>query len=86
MYHWCPGDHHSGGTKYNGMYADHKSCDHDAWQAYIDANCNVFTNKKTSGETPKPADAPTQKLALNDKLQNAFCTQAGLSAGAVDRI
>ena len=42
--------------------------------------------KRTSDGTPKPADAPTQKLALNDKLQNTFCTQAGVFAEAVDRI
>ena len=30
--------------------------------------------------------APSQKLALNGKLRNAFCTQAGLSAEAIDRI
>ncbi len=29
---------------------------------------------------------PGMKLSLNDKLRNAFCTQAGLSAEAVDRI
>ncbi len=68
------------------MYADHKSCDHDVWRARLDANCNARTNEKTPDRTSKPADAPTQKLALNDKLQNGFCTQAGLSAEAVDRI
>jgi hypothetical protein len=31
-------------------------------------------------------EAPSQKLALNDKLCNAFCTQAGLSAEVIDRI
>ena len=39
--------------------------------------------KETSS---KPAEAPSQKLALNNKLRNAFCTQAGLSAEAIDRI
>ncbi len=34
----------------------------------------------------KPAEGPSQKLALNDKLCNALCTQAGLSAEAVDQI
>jgi hypothetical protein len=29
-YLWCTGDHYSGGQKYNGMYANHKSCDHDS--------------------------------------------------------
>jgi hypothetical protein len=30
-YHWCNGHHYSGGIKYNGICADHKSCDHDLW-------------------------------------------------------
>jgi hypothetical protein len=29
-YFWCTGDHYSGDEKHNGMYADHKSCDHDS--------------------------------------------------------
>ena len=41
-------------------------------------------SKETSSS--KPAEVPSQKLALNDKLRNAFCTQAGLSAEAIDRI
>ena len=41
-------------------------------------------SKETSSS--KPVEAPSQKLALNDKLCNAFCTQAGLSAEAIDRI
>ncbi len=44
---------------------------------------------KSSTETSadaKPAPAPEKKLTLNDKLCNAFCTQAGLSAEAVDCI
>ena len=31
-YFWCTGDHWSGGEKHNGMYADHKTCDHDSWR------------------------------------------------------
>ena len=71
------------------MYVDHKSCDHDSWRKRIDAQratCNP--GGKSSHETPtdaKPA-ALGQKLTLNDKLCNAFCTQAGLSAKAVDHI
>ncbi len=34
----------------------------------------------------KPVEGPSQKLALNDKLYNAFCTQAGLSAEAINQI
>jgi hypothetical protein len=44
-------------------------------------------NYGQSNEAPsKPAEAPSQKLALNDKLRNAFFTQAGLSAEAIDQI
>jgi hypothetical protein len=40
-----------------------------------------------SNETPsKPSNDSNQKLTLNNKLCNAFCTQVGLSAKAVDRI
>ncbi len=42
--------------RFIGLYANHNSCDHDAWQARIDANRNVCTNKKTSDGAPKPAD------------------------------
>jgi hypothetical protein len=50
------------------MYADHKSCDRDAWQALMDVNRNARTNEKKSDGTPKPVNALTQKLALNDKI------------------
>jgi len=90
-YFWCTGDHYSGGEKHNGMYADHKSCNHDSWHKTIDerrAKTNPATSKPSS-EPPtetKSDAAPEKKLTLNDKLKNAFCTQAGLSADAVDRI
>ena len=42
---------------------------------------------KKPDETPaKTTNDLTQKLTLNDKLCSVFCTQAGLSAEAVDRI
>ena len=89
-YFWCTGDHYSGGEKHNGMYADHKSCDHDSWRKAIDEKRTKSNqNRKPSTNIPvdtKPAAAPEKKLTLNDKLRNAFCTQAGLSAEAVDRI
>jgi hypothetical protein len=72
------------------MYADHKSCDHDSWRKAIDdRRAKSNPNGKPINETPadtKPNPAPEKKLTLNDKLRNAFCTQAGLSAEAVDRI
>jgi hypothetical protein len=86
-YFWCTGDHYSGGQKYNGMYANHKSCDHDSWRKTIDDR--RAKNGKPSTDIPadtKPDSAPEKKLTLNDKLRNAFCTQAGLSAEAVDCI
>ena len=89
-YFWCTGDHYSGGEKHNGMYADHKSCDHDSWRKAIDdRRAKTNPSGKTANNTPadtKPTPAPEKKLTLNDKLRNAFCTQAGLSAEAVDRI
>ena len=69
---------------------DHKTCNHDSWRKTINdcrANCNNVG--KPSTETPtdtKPAAAPEKKLIPNDKLRNAFCTQAVLSAEAVDCI
>jgi hypothetical protein len=35
-YFWCTGNHYSGGKKHNGMYADHKLCDHNSWRKTID--------------------------------------------------
>jgi hypothetical protein len=87
-FHWCTNDHYSGGVKHNGMYANHKSSDHDAGRkSFDDAKANQNSGK-TSNESPSPASAsvPAQKLALNDKLQNAFCNQADPSAEAIDRI
>ena len=83
-YFWCTGEHWSGGQKYNGMYADHKTCDHDSWRARMDERRKGPDGR--AKETSKPVEAPSQKLTLNDKLRNAFCTQAGLSSEEVDRI
>ena len=82
-YFWCTGDHWSGGEKHNGMYADHKTCDHDSWRKTVDDRRVARNPGKSSNDTPAPASTPTNpdmKLSLNDKLRNAFCTQAGLSA------
>jgi hypothetical protein len=86
-YFWCTEDHYSGGEKYNGMYADHKSADHNMWNKTIDECSVTCTSGKSSNGTPAPATpANAQKVTLNNKLQNAFFTQAGLSAEAVNRI
>jgi hypothetical protein len=78
-YFWCTGDHCSGGKKHNGMYADHKSCDHNSWRITIDeqrATRNLGKSLTETSADAKPAPAPEKKLTLNDKLRNAFCTQA----------
>ncbi len=86
---WCTGNHWSGGTKYNEIYADHKTCDHNSWQACIDKCCTPKNRNGTNGQTKpvvpsKPTEDSSQKLTLNDKLCNTFCTQAGLSAEGID--
>jgi hypothetical protein len=69
-FHWCTSNHYNGGVKHNGMYANHKSSDHNAWRKIFD-NAKANQNSgKTSNESPTPAaaSAPAQNLALNDKL------------------
>jgi hypothetical protein len=69
------------------MYADHKSADHNMWRKTIDDCCITQLSGKLWYDTPAPATpAIAQKLTLNKKNWNAFCTQAGLSAEAVDCI
>ncbi len=89
-YHWCTGDHYSGGEKHNVMYADHQSSKHDAWRKNMDDLCAACgSGNKPFNKAPTPVTAAPpqkQKLALNNKLCNAFCTQAELSAEAVDCI
>jgi hypothetical protein len=86
-YYYCTRDHYSSGVKHNGMYADHKTCNHDAWRSKMDEHRTSRNKDKKSDKTPsKPSNDLNQKLTLKDKLCNAFCTQAGLFAEAVDRI
>jgi hypothetical protein len=86
-YYWCTEDHYSGCVKHNGMYADHKTCNHNEWRSKMDKRLTSRNKGKKPNRTPaKPANDSNEKLTLNDKLCSAFCTQAGLSAEAVDRI
>ncbi len=86
-YFWCTGDHWSGSTKHNGMYADPKTCNHDSWRICMDERHKTLNEGQSKEAAPsKSAKGPSQKLALNDKLCNAFCTQTGLSAEAIDQI
>ncbi len=53
----------------------------------MDEHCTSRNKDKKSIKTPsKPLNDLNQKLTLNDKLCNAYCTQVGLSAEAVDKI
>ncbi len=87
-FYWCTGDHYSGGVKHNGMYADHKTCNHNAWRSKMDEHRTSRNKDKKSNKKPStPSNDLNQMLTLNNKLCNAFCTQGGLSAEkAVDRI
>jgi hypothetical protein len=86
-YYWCTGDYFSGGVKHNGMHADYKTCNHNAWRSKMDERRTSRNKDKKSNKTPSnPSNDSNQKLTLNNKLCNAFCTKAGLSAEAVDRI
>ncbi len=86
-YYWCTGDHYSGSVKHNGMYADHKTCNHNEWRSKMDERQTSRNKAKKPNETlAKPANDSNQKLTLNNKLHSAFCTQAGFSAEAVNRI
>jgi hypothetical protein len=82
-YLWCTGNHWSGETKHNRMYTNHNS-----WRSLMAKCCkNGNGNNGKLNEIPsKPVEAPSQKLALNDQLCNTFCTQAGLSAEAINQI
>jgi hypothetical protein len=67
-YHWCTGNHYSRGEKHNGMYADHKSSEHDKWRKNMD-DCHAArdSGNKSSTKTPAPvAETPSQKLILNN--------------------
>ncbi len=50
----------------------------------MDARCKNRIGNENDGQSnatlSKPAEGPSQKLALNDKLCNAFYTEAGHSA------
>ena len=100
-YHWCTGDHWSGGVKHNGMYANHPTSEHDNWRIETDAKRETkYGNKRsdTSGPTVLPgtttssdtptvvSDASQKKLALSESLRTALCTQAGMSSDLADRI
>ena len=85
-WHWCTKYHYIGGVVNNGMYARHKTYEHDAWQKDFDekkANGKKSkANKSATSNTAQNADA--KKLALSESLCTEMCTQDGLSSEVYD--
>ena len=71
---------------HNGMYARHKTYEHDAWRKDFDENkANVKNLKANPSATSNNAqNADAKKLALSESLLTAMCTQAGLSSEVAD--
>ena len=89
-WHWCTGDHYSGGKVHNGMYSMHETKDHDTWRKEQDER-----NSRSRSRTPPPhsnhsapagTDAEKKKLALGERLRTALTTHAGLSSDAYSKI
>ena len=90
-WHWCKGDHYSGGVKHNGKYATHKTCEHDTWRKEQDDRNAEKMAKRLAGKRTGTPSAPktepaAKKLALSDKLRTALTTKAGLSNKMYDSI
>ena len=93
IWNFCRGDHWSGGIKYNGMYCQHKTEEHDAWRKEMDAEKqkNGYSSEVKVIEGPKTDETPsaskeetlkaakTLKLGLSDSLQAALTTQVGIT-------
>ena len=80
--------HYSGGVVHNGMYARHKTYEHDAWRKDFDEKkANGKTSKANPSATSNTAqNADAKVLALSESLRTAVCTQAGLSSEVADRL
>ena len=71
---------------HNGMYARHKTYEHDAWQKDFDEKkANGKTSKANPNATPITApNSDAKKLTFSESLRTAMCTQAGLSSEVAD--
>ena len=86
-WYWCKSDHYSGGKVHNGMYATHKTCDHDKWRKEQDErNAQKYSGKRTGTPSASDSEPAAKKLALSDKLRTALTTKAGLSNEMYDSI
>ena len=58
MWYRCMGNHWSDGVKYNGMYCDHKTEDHDQWRAGMDKYRAAMkeSEKSSSSESNQSSD------------------------------
>ena len=87
-WHWCMKDHYHDGAVKNGMYAPHKTSEHDAWRkAHDEKQGRKHNSYKKDDATPSTApSADAKKLALSESLRTALCTQAGLSTQEAARL
>ena len=86
-WYWFKGNHYSGGKVHSGMYATHKTCDHDKWRKEQDKrNTQKYAGKRTETPSAPESEPAAKKLALSDKLRTALTTKAGLSNEMYDSI
>ena len=70
----CTRNHYSDGVKYNGMYCDHKTEDHDTWRAEFEKS------KAAKRESEQPATSGSDKPV--EKAESAKSESAGNSESA----
>ena len=86
-WHWCKGDHYSGGVKYNGMYITRKTDEHNKWTKEQDKrNAQKRLDKYTWTHIASDTEPATKKLACSDKLPTVLATKAGLLNAMYDSI
>ena len=63
IWYRCMGDHYSDGVKYNDMYCDHKTEDHDLWRAQMDKfkAAKKESEQSATSESEPGSDKPTKK-------------------------
>ena len=66
-WHWCTKDHYHDNAVKNGMYAPHKTSEHDAWRKEHDENKgSKYNSFKKDDATPSTApSADAKKLSLS---------------------
>ena len=77
-YYWCK--HHVYKNRYDGLYMDHKSEDHDEWKTTKKGfNKGRDDDSGTDGSEKK-------KLSLNKKMKYALMTKLKLSDSSAEEL